>query len=210
MEGAYTQAIQVELVHALLERLKLDKVSVMGISYGSEVALQLALAYPTKVEKLILFNATAATGPWLKDIGDAWNKASVDGEGYYLTTIPVIYSPEFYKKNKEWMDRRREILVPVFSNPAFSGSMVRLTRSAEGYDVRDQLSKISAPTLVVSSQQDYLTPVEEQVYIAAHIPRCDHVIIPGCGHASMYEKPVLFTSVVLGFVNNSKNSYSIN
>jgi pimeloyl-ACP methyl ester carboxylesterase len=104
MDGVYTQAVQVELIHALLKRLKLDKVSVMGISYGSEIALQLALAHPSEVEKLILFNATAATGPWLKDIGDAWNKASADGEGYYLTTIPVIYSPEFYKKNKEWMD----------------------------------------------------------------------------------------------------------
>jgi pimeloyl-ACP methyl ester carboxylesterase len=75
--------------------------------------------------------------------------------------------------------------------------MVRLTKSSESFDVREQLSKISAPTLVVSSQQDYLTPVEEQAYIAAHIPGCNHVIIPGCGHASMYEKPLIFTSLVL-------------
>lgn len=209
MDGFFSQKLQVEVVNGLLEHLGLGKVGVMGISYGSEVALQLAIQYPQHVDKLVLFNATAATGPWLKDIGDAWNKAAGDGEAYYLTTIPVIYSPEFYKKKKEWMDRRRDILVPVFSNPAFAGSMVRLTRSSEEYDVREQLKEIAAPTLVVSSQQDYLTPVEEQELIASRVPRCDHVVIPGCGHASMYEKPVLFTSLVLGFINNTKSTYHI-
>lgn len=209
MDSFFSQKLQVELVNSLLEYLNLEDIGVMGISYGSEVALQLALQYPKRVEKLVLFNATAATGPWLGDIGDAWNKAAGNGEAYYLTTIPVIYSPEFYKKNKDWMDRRRERLVPVFSNPGFAGSMVRLTRSSEEYDVREQLGGITAPTLVVSSQQDYLTPIEEQEFIVSRIPRCDHVIIPGCGHASMYEKPVIFTSLVLGFINNTKNVYDI-
>ena len=46
-----------------------------------------------RVERLLLFNTTARTGPWLGDIGDAWNLASGDPDAYYLTTIPVIYSP---------------------------------------------------------------------------------------------------------------------
>jgi len=209
MDSPFTQAIQVAVVHALLDHLKLDKVNIMGISYGSEVGLQFTLNYPSRVDRLLVFNAAAATGPWLKDIGDAWNKASADGEGYYLTTIPVIYSPAFYKREKEWMDRRRELLVPIFGNPAFVESMVRLTNSAKDYDVRDLIHKITAPTLVVSCEQDYLTPIEEQRFIAAQIPHCDHVVIPNCGHASMYEKPVLFTSLVLGFVNNTKTSYQI-
>ena len=46
MEGqTYTQAIQVEVVAALLEHLSLERVSVLGISYGGEVALQFVLKY---------------------------------------------------------------------------------------------------------------------------------------------------------------------
>ena len=61
----------------------------------------------------------------------------------------------------------------------------------------------------MSCKQDYLTPMEEQEFIVSHLPNCQYVLIPGCGHASMYEKPVIFTSLVLGFLNNTKMEYNI-
>lgn len=205
----YTHDIQVEVVHALLEHLGLKKVSIMGISYGSEIALQFALKYQEYTERLILFNTTAATGPWLGDIGDAWILAENDPDAYYLTTIPVIYSPSFYKEKNEWLNQRRELLRPVFSNKEFMAGMERLTNSSVGYDVSKELHHITVPTLVVSCQQDYLTPVEEQQDIVSQMPNAEYVIIPNCGHASMYEQPVLFTSLVLGFVNNIKMTFDI-
>ena len=205
----YDHAIQVELVRALLDFLDLDEVCLMGISYGSEVAMEFALAYPDCVERLLLFNATARTGPWLGDIGDAWNKAAYDADAYYLTTIPVIYSPGFYLKKNDWMNRRREALRPVFGNPDFIEAMIRLTNSSRNYDIAHRLGEIAVPTLVVSCQQDYLTPVEEQQFIVERIPNSHHVILPNCGHASMYEQPLLYASLVLGFCNNTKTEYHI-
>ena len=205
----YDHAIQVDLVKALLDFLDLDKVCLMGISYGSEVAMEFTLAYPSYVERLLLFNATARTGPWLGDIGDAWNKATYDADAYYLTTIPVIYSPGFYLKNNDWMNRRREALRPVFGNPDFIEAMIRLTNSSRNYDIADRLGEIAVPTLVVSCQQDYLTPVEEQQFIVDHIPNSHHVILPNCGHASMYEQPLLYASLVVGFCNTTKVDYTI-
>lgn len=208
-EPQYTQAIQVEVVHELILTLGMEKVSIMGISYGSEVALQFALKYPEQLDKLLLFNATARTGPWLGDIGDGWIIAEQDPDGYYLTTIPIIYSPGFYREHNDWMNRRRDMLRPVFSNKDFLSAMERLTNSAAKYDVSAELGKIKVPTLVVSCKQDYLTPMEEQEFIVSHLPNCQYVLIPGCGHASMYEKPVIFTSLVLGFLNNTKMEYNI-
>ena len=205
----YDHAIQVELVKALLDFLELDQVCLTGISYGSEVAMEFTLKYQERVERLLLFNATARTGPWLGDIGDAWNKATYDADAYYLTTIPVIYSPGFYLKKNDWMNRRREALRPVFSNPDFIQAMIRLTNSSRNYDVADELGKITVPTLIVSCQQDYLTPVEEQQYLAAHIPNSHYVVIPNCGHASMYEQPLMYASLVVGFCNVAKTTYDI-
>ena len=70
---------------------------------------------------------------------------------------------------------------------------------------------LTVETLIVSSEQDYLTPLEEQVYLKEHIANSDHIIIKGAGHASMYERPGLFVSLVLGFVNkdNKKLHYLI-
>ena len=87
--------------------------------------------------------------------------------------------------------------------------MIRLTNSSSNYDVRDRLDKIMCPTLIVSCQQDYLTPVDEQKYLADHIADSHYLIIQNSGHASMYEQPMLFASLILGFANASKAKYNI-
>jgi len=209
MEEPYTQDIQVDVVRALLDHLSLERVNLAGISYGGEVALQFAVKYPERLDRLALFNTTSRTGPWLRDIGDAWNLAADDPDAYYLTTIPVIYSPEFYTKHNDWLNRRRELLRTVFSNPDFISAMKRLVDSAAQYDISSEIHRITAPTLVVSCEQDYLTPMDAQRLIASLIPNSQRVILPSCGHASMYEQPVLFTSLVLGFFNNQKIRFQI-
>lgn len=207
----YTQAFQVEVLKAFVDFLKLKHVPLVGISYGGEVALQFVTKYPDYVSRLVLFNTCAYTSPWLKDIGDGWNKAgaSGDGEAYYLATIPLIYSPKFYQDNLAWMKNRQALLTPLFANKTIVDGFIRLTKSAENHDVRDKLHLITAPTLIVSSRQDYLTPFEDQAYLAAHIQNNHHIVIEDAGHASMYERPALFVSLVLGFVSKKDKKYVI-
>lgn len=200
VDKSYDQSLQVEVVKALVDHLKLDKIYLFGISYGGEVAMKFALEHQDRVERLLLFNTTAKTSPWLREIGYAWNKAATDGGAYYSTTIPTIYSPQFFTKNAAWIEQRKSILIPLFSNPAFSEAMIRLTNSAEFHDVAEDVHKILVPTLIVGCENDYITPLGEQHYLASQIPDAQLIVIPDSGHASMYEKPYLFTSLVLGFV----------
>lgn len=208
---AYTQAFQVEMLKAFLDHLKIKSLPIVGISYGGEVALQFAAKYKEYVAKLVLLNTCAFTSPWLKDIGDAWNKAGASGDGlaYYLTTIPLIYSPAFYTENLAWMKKREALLTPIFSNKEIVDGFIRLTQSAETHDVRNELKSIDMPTLIISSKQDYLTPIEDQYYLAERMPNADHITIENAGHASMYERPGLFVSLVLGFVNKVDKKYII-
>ncbi|MFA6801714.1 MAG: alpha/beta hydrolase, partial [Acholeplasmataceae bacterium] len=94
-------------------------------------------------------------------------------------------------------------------NPEFLDAMERLTNSAENYDARAELDKITAPTLIVSADEDYLTPIPNQKYLHAHIKDSEYILIPGAGHAAMYEKPLLFTTLILGFVNALDTKYNI-
>lgn len=199
---AYTQTLQAEVLRGLLDHLGLERARLLGISYGGEVAMQFAVLYPGRVDRLALFNTTARTGAWLGDIGDGWNLAARDAESYYLATIPIIYSPGFYQTHSDWMNKRRVLLGPVFSNPDFTGAMIRLTNSARGLDLTARLCEITASTLVVSSAEDYLTPPSVQREMVARIPNCAYAMIPDCGHASMYEQPVVFTALALGFLNS--------
>ena len=203
----YTQELQVAVLDALIKHLDLRDLNLVGISYGASVALQYSTKYPKRVKKLVIANGVAKTSPWLKAIGDGWNEVakSRNALAYYNISIPYIYSPQFYTKNIKWMEERKAFLLPLFSDEIFLNRITRLTISAETHDTLEDLHKITADTLIVSSEEDYLTPVYEQITLHNKIKKSKLVKIPNCGHASMYEVPDLFTSLVLGHINKKYN-----
>lgn len=207
----YTQEYQCEVLRQLVLHLKLKKINIMGVSYGGEVAIIFAIKYPELVNRLMLFNTTAKTSNWLQDIGHGWNEigATLNGEAYYNITIPVIYSPSFYVQNYDWMMNRKKMLVELFSNQVFQHKMKRLVDSSEQLDEIDNLNKIKAETLIVSSELDMLTPPVEQRLLASKISKSHYLFVPSYGHAFMYENPTLFTALVLGFVNRKDGKISI-
>ncbi|MBN2540147.1 MAG: alpha/beta hydrolase [Bacilli bacterium] len=198
---SYTHEIQIDLLKDLLDYLSIPKINIVGISYGGNAALAFACKYQERVERLMLFNSAAYTTPWLKDIGDGWIKAGEtrNPDLYYKVTIPTIYSEKYYEEKLEWMKAREKVLAPVFSNPDFLDAMERLTRSAEPYDVREQLEQLDLPVMIVSAENDTLTPVKEQEYLFKHIKNANWIKLPEVGHASMYENPLIFTSLITGF-----------
>lgn len=209
--SAYTLDIQVEILESLIKHLDVHKVNIVGISYGGEVATLFAIKYPYLVDRLVLFNTTPYTSPWLAEIGHQWNAIgrTRDGQTYYQATIPVIYSPSYYEARLDWMKNREKILIPVFSNPVFLDAMERLTNSAESYDARKDIKNIEAPTLIVAADEDALTPLKNQIELHEQIKHSELVILPGVGHASMYERPMLFVSLVLGFINTLETEYKV-
>ena len=211
MDEDYDQSLQVELLKALLDHLELSKIFLVGISYGGSIAMQFAAAYPAYLNRMALFNAAAHTNTWLRDVGRGWNEIAKtkNALAFYHATIPYIYAPTFYTNNMDWMDKRKDTLLQVFSNETFLNAMIRLTTSAEGHDVRDQLKDILVNTLVIAAEYDYLTPPYQQREIVSAMPKAEYLLLEDCGHASMYEKPRLFTSTIIGFFLESEKSYQI-
>ncbi|MDI9520205.1 MAG: alpha/beta hydrolase [Bacillota bacterium] len=205
MSGDFELPLQADMLNALMEHLEISSAAVFGTSYGGEVALNLAVKYPNRVSKMVLANTVARTNAWLKEIGEAWNLSVSDPLAYYSTTIPVIYSPDFYDRKADWMQNRKQVLTQgAFKSKDFLDRMVRLTRSAESHNVVDRLSEINCPVLIISSDQDHITPLEEQVLLREHIKDAMHVLLPKTGHAAFYERPDLFASVMMGFINHQE------
>jgi pimeloyl-ACP methyl ester carboxylesterase len=211
MTEAYDHSLQIGILGALLDHLQLGTGNICGISYGAEVGLGFAVKYPEKVRRLVLFNGAARTAPLLADIGHAWNEAArlEGGLAYYLATIPVIYSDAYYERQLAWMDKRKKTLVPFFGNPVVKERLIRLTNSSENFNVVDELSRLDMPVLVVSADKDYLIPLREQETMIRGIKFAHHIVLPNCGHASMYEKPLLFCSLILGFINAAQTDFVI-
>ncbi len=199
----YDHSLQVRVVEELVDMLGYDKVVVAGVSYGGEVGLQYALKRPDKVKRLVLANTAARTSAWLRETGHKWNAVAAAGDGYdyYMTTIPIIYSDGFRRRRRDWMNAREKTLVEYFSDKTVLARMVRLTDSSENYNVVNRLGEIECPTLIISGSEDGLTPLPEQRLMHEKIEGSRWVVMNGCGHATMYEEPDTFTSLVVGFAN---------
>lgn len=199
----YTQGLQVQVVKALFDHLQLEQPVLVGLSYGGAVALQFAATYPSALSRLLIFNATTHNGDWQRAIGQSWILSKQDPANFYATTIPLVYGTDYYNNHPNWIAQRQQFLTEqVFTQQAFMDRMERLTTSATTYTVLEDLDKITAKTLIVGSEDDYLTPVKAQRRMAAGIKGADLVILADCGHASMYERPVVFTSLIIGFAHS--------
>jgi pimeloyl-ACP methyl ester carboxylesterase len=75
--------------------------------------------------------------------------------------------------------------------------------------VVNELSRLDMPVLIVSADKDYLIPRREQETMIRGITFAHHVVLPDCGHASMYEKPLLFCGLTLGFINAAQTEFVI-
>lgn len=210
LTDGYDQSVQIELVKEVIEALSLENITLMGISYGGEVAMRFAAQYPNHIKKLILANTTAYTDKQLKAIGDNWVHAAetLDGKKFFKATIPPIYSTNFYEANIDWLDAREVMFAELFKKPWYD-AFARLVRSAENHDARNILSQISVPTLVIGADQDLITPIDRQEFISNQIENSKFVVIKSCGHASMYEKPIEFIMLVTGFIEYGDKNFII-
>ncbi|MFV0440450.1 MAG: alpha/beta fold hydrolase [Lachnospirales bacterium] len=205
MSDEYGINMQADVVLKLMDYLNVSKFDLFGISYGAHVSLITASISPKRVGKLMVFNALTNTSNQLRDIGISWKLPALanNPEQFYYASIPTIYSTDFYNNNEKWFEDRKSLLLSVFTKD-YLYSMARLISSSESYDVRENLQKITADTLVVGTTFDMLTPCKFTKNISNGIMNSKYIEIPDCGHATMYEKPNEFMSIISGFMDNDE------
>src|SRR6201991_700631 len=185
--AAYSEALTVADIAALLDEVGAAKAIVGGLSLGGYMSLAFYRAYPARVSALLIID----TGPGFKkdDAREAWNKRAhetadrFDRDG--LTALQAA-------------SRERS----TASHRDASG----LARAARGMltqrDARviEHLPDIEVPTLVVVGADDapFLAASD---YMAAKIPGAAKVVIPAAGHAVNIDQPQAFIAAVLPFLD---------
>ncbi|OPY82753.1 MAG: AB hydrolase superfamily protein YdjP [Smithella sp. PtaU1.Bin162] len=198
----YGVDIHVDDVRELLNELKIDKVHMLGTSYGGYVALKFALKYQERLKTLILTNTLSRIPCHLKAIAEGWEAAAqlCDGDRFFQLAIPWVYSRHFYQNSSEWLAGRRELFKKTLNKEWFD-SVVRLSRSLKDYQILpEELQTITAPTLLIGSDEDAVTPVEVMSEIHDNIKNCEFVIVYKTGHGAFMEKLHEFVTLVCGFV----------
>jgi proline-specific peptidase len=211
------QAYEVEDFVADLEELRaqlgVEKMRLLGHSHGGFVAAAYAGAFPGRVERLVLANTAArASGA---DIDAAL--ARHEGESWYADAIQAMQDETdgHYQSDEELRDHlRRELplywgtyderaaaYLDTIAEDLPNGDALRVwNRAMPTFDLRPRLGGISCPTLVLSAEYDFVTPVTAGRELSAGIAGSSFHVIERCGHFSFVEAAAEFRQVVGGFL----------
>lgn len=184
---------------ALLDHLGIDACHVVGTSYGGEVGLLFADAYPERVQSLTVISAVSEVGPRLRRQTEAWAAiARSSPEHLYTATIPDNYSSSFLEANPGAVRAGRTRMAEYPTE--FFSAFARLVEAFLTIDITDRLPHISCPTLVLCGEKDTLKPVHYSQRIANRLPHSTFLTIPNAGHAVVVERPTAINTALRGFL----------
>ncbi|WDZ84796.1 alpha/beta fold hydrolase [Micromonospora cathayae] len=204
----YTMDDHVADLEALRQHLGLDRIGLLGISYGGMVSLSYAVRYPHRLSHLILV-VTAPDHRFLKRAQEtvaergtpaqqevaarlfAGAFASADEMREYFETMGPLYSRRFDLSR----ERSRQ---PIFSPEAINAAY---GRDLHTYDVTGQLADITVPTQVIGARHDWICAPEFSEEIAAAIPGAQLRMFENSGHNVADDEYPAFIDVIRGFLD---------
>ncbi len=209
--ATYTLDENVEDMEALRRHLGLGPIVSIGTSYGGMVAMAHAARYPDTVSHLILI-VTAAHGGFIpraqaivRERGTPEQQAacetlwagafrSADDMRQYYAVMAPMYARQ-YDAAAGTAGRTRTLYSPEPLNRAF-GPEGFLRR----FDLRDELGRIKAPTLIMAGRHDWICPVEFSEEIHRLIPGSELRVFERSSHSIRSDEPEAMTDAILEFV----------
>lgn len=183
----------------LLDDLDVERAHVVGLSFGGQQALHLALDHPDRVGRLVLADTSARFGADGTD-AEQWMRLRLDPLDAGVTpaamaagVVDSITAPGF-------AGRERDRAIAAFSRIPSEGLRAAV-ECLPTHDVTDRLGEIAAPTLVVVGELDAETPVAYAEVLAAGIPDAELHVIAGAGHLTPSEAPAEFAALVRRFLS---------
>lgn len=174
----------------LLDQLAVERVSVLGHSLGSTLALLLALKQPDRVEKLVLIGAAASFEPPFKRpaVGQPITKEVIEevhkaAEGYF-----------FSEKHAEV----KELILRGWAS--MPSEMHQMMVGIKHPDLHGILEKIKNPVLLICGQEDKVTPVAKAMELNQKLYDSRLLVIPDAGHFVFLEEEKKVFSAVISFL----------
>jgi 3-oxoadipate enol-lactonase len=188
---------------AVLDAAGIETAHVVGASMGGVISQIVAVKYPHRVRSLTLVCTACRNHPWRQDLLQSWAKTAEE-KGMI----------EVGKEAAQWVMSPRSFrrLVPAFTwmgplaalrpRHSFVSQIHAILDTRE--DLVDQLSTITAPTMVIVGNQDILTPRGDSEEIAERIPNAELVVISGAAHGLMMEHSSTFNKILIEFLQRTE------
>jgi pimeloyl-ACP methyl ester carboxylesterase len=199
------------LLDRLLGQLGIDAAAVVGNSMGGFIAAELAIAFPQRVERLVLVSAAG--------ISTTGHPGTTRALGSLRRLETVLAATAGWVASKSDTVARRSrlreaLMALVVAHPgrlpaALAAEQLRgagkpgffqALESILDYDIRERLPEIACPTLVVWGDRDRLVPLRDADVFVELIPDARKLVFRDTGHMSMLERPAAFNELLEEFL----------
>jgi 3-oxoadipate enol-lactonase len=144
-----------------------ERFAVAGHSFGVPIALRLATRHPERVTGLVLTAGFACAPPATRLKLHVWRSLLADRELLPRFLMSVMFSDRYLRAMSDsQLDGMAELIAL-----GVDGETGRLMELVLTLDLRAELGRVAAPTLVVATAADQLVPSSTSVELAAAIPR---------------------------------------
>lgn len=188
----YSLENNIEDIEALRKHLGLNKICILGTSYGGVVAQGYAIRYPKNLEKLIL----VVTAPSYHFLAEAKENLKIRGTAQQIAKAKDLWDGTF--KNTKQVASFFKLMEPMYSVKA-SKRKTKLPKTKtiwshealnkgfgeflRHYNYLPKLKNIKCPTLVLAGAKDWICSPEQSKLIAKHIPHSRLKIFKNASHA---------------------------
>lgn len=210
-EAITDNQIWIDQVGDVIEALDLPSPIIAGHSYGGYVAQEFAIQNPEVDMELLLIS----TAPKLDHLDVAVANARQRGTADQIRAVEEdLALPQ--ESDEAWAKTWRRLLPLYFHAPDDSvidqlvdgahfsaqGFNTAHLRALKNFDTTTDLVRITARTLVISGDDDWILPLDPcSLALAQGIPNADLATIPACGHFPFVEQPIAFSTIVRNWLH---------
>jgi pimeloyl-ACP methyl ester carboxylesterase len=181
-ENTFTHKQAANDIFLLLDKLGIDQFSAMGMSTGGMILLHMASSQPGRIRSMVLISATTHFP----------NEARAIMRRASFNTMPEEVLT-MYKECAKRGEQQIRALIKQFN--ALSENYDDMNFSPQ------DLSGITARTLVVHGERDHFFPVEIAETISGSIPHSQLWTVPNGEHVPIFDPDIPFTSRALEFLD---------
>ena len=186
--------------HAIdvLDGLGLERVHLIGNSFGGAVALNLAARHPDRVERLVLMGTVGVPFPITEALDRVWGyRPSIDE----MLELMKLFAYDSSGFGRDLAAQRFEASIENGADKRFA-EMFPAPRQrwvdamATSFE---SIARITSPTLLVHGRDDRVIPLQNTMTLLELLPNARAHIFGQCGHWTQIEHAVEFNALVTSF-----------
>lgn len=182
-----------DLTADFISSLGLDKIILLGHSFGGRVSIKLAARddLPFKIERLILVDSAGIMPK--RGLDYKLRVGSYKAAKKIMNTAPMR---ALFPHAVENMQKHRGSADYAAASPVMRGCLVK----AVNEDLEPLLPKIEQDTLLIWGSLDDATPLDDGKTMEKRLPNAGLAVIEGAGHFSWLDSPAVFDAIIRSYL----------